>query len=259
MDAMDCWSDRHIVPDSWIGNLTSPPPISHFDHWVGFCPPLCARFIRFIGGSVMDVRRSTLSVLALCLTMGAASPAIAETACRWEGSQLRCERNQDDSDFERYDREYRDRNGRYRRDRNDYDRRGSYRRGSQSRRDRDYDRDYDYDNDYYRRGSSRYRLASRVDSVYRSVLGRSADRRGLATYIDRIEDDGWDLRRIRRDLAGSREASTAIDRAYREILGRSVDRDGLRTYRNRLQSGWSLNRIRQELANSREARNRYRR
>ena len=196
---------------------------------------------------MMDFRRSTLSVLAVLLTLGAASPAIADTACRWEGSRLRCERDRD-----RYD------SGRNRRDQ-DYDsryyNRGPYNRGAaydRWRRGRDYDRDYDY----YRR--SRSRLSSRIDSIYRSVLGRSADRRGLRTYIDRIQDNNWDLRRVRRDLASSREASVAINRAYREILGRPADRSGLRTYRRRLQDGWSLSRIRQELANSREARRRFR-
>lgn len=212
----------------------------------------------------MSVRRSTLSALSACaalLMLGSASPAIAQTVCRWEGTQLRCERNRDrDDDNYRYNRDYDDdnyRDGRYRNRDRYYNNRGPYNRGAAYDRWQR-DRNYDYDNDDYFRRRGRSRLASRIDNVYRSVLGRSADRRGLRTYIDRIEDNDWDLRRVRRDLARSREASTAIDRAYREILGRSADRNGLRTYRRRLQNGWSLSRIRQELANSREARRRYR-
>ncbi len=211
---------------------------------------------------MMSFRRSTLSALALCVALGAASPAIAQTACRWEGTRLRCERNRD-SDYRdnryRRDRDYDDR---YRRGRSDrdyyrdryYNNRGPYNRGAAYDRWR---RDRDYDDNYYRRGRYRSSLVNRIDNVYRSVLGRSADSRGLRTYIDRIEDNNWDLSRVRRDLAGSREASTAINRAYREILGRSADRRGLRTYLGRLRDGWSLNRIRQDLANSREARRRY--
>lgn len=202
----------------------------------------------------MNLRRPTLLALAALLTVGSASPVIAQTSCRWEGSQLRCERSRD------YDDDDRDRN--YRRDR-DYDdyryNRGPYNRGrayDRWRRDRDYDDD---DYRYGRRNRSYYsRLSNSINSIYRSVLGRSADRRGLRTYIERIEDRNWNLRRVRRDLARSREASVAIDRAYREILGRPADRSGLRTYRGRLQDGWSLSRIRQDLANSREARRRYR-
>lgn len=100
-------------------------------------------------------------------------------------------------------------------------------------------------------------LEEDIDDLYREVLGRPADSSGLRTYVRRVEDDGWSLDRVRRDLAESRELDQAIDRAYREILGRPADDRGLRTYRDRVRNnGWSMDRVRQDLANSSEARNR---
>jgi hypothetical protein len=180
----------------------------------------------------------TLAASTLCATALSALPAQAQTQCWWENDVLRCRDGNSNSDRYNNDRYNNDRynNDRYDRDRYDNDR---------------YDRDR-YDDD-------RRDLEEDIDDLYREVLGRPADSSGLRTYVRRVEDDGWNLDRVRRDLAESSELDQAIDRAYREILGRPADSRGLRTYGDRVRNGWSMDRVRQDLANSSEARNRGRR
>ena len=113
-------------------------------------------------------------------------------------------------------------------------------------RNRRYDRDRNY------RHSE---IENRIAQLYREVLGRNPDRGGLRTYTQRVLD-GWDYRRVRRDLARSREARDRINQLYWEILGRNADRGGLRTYQRHLENGWSLRQVREELRRSPEARSR---
>ena len=146
---------------------------------------------------------------------------------------------QDDSDWDDEDYRNRDRDEDYRRDRrnDDYD----YRR---DRRDGSYD---------YRRNRSN--VSNNINRIYRNVLGRNADNRGLRMYRQRVES-GWSLEKVRRDIADSSEAEQAINRLYQGELGRNADREGLRTYKRRLADGWSLDRVRQDISRSREARSR---
>ncbi len=171
--------------------------------------------------------------LGLVATLSDLSPAVAQTSCRWDNGQLRCEDRNSDRD-DRYDNDRYDRYDRYDNDRNDR-----------------YDR---YDNDRYNNRGDRRDIDERIDRLYREVLGRPADSSGLRTYRDRIRDNNWSMQRVRDELANSREAESAINRAYQEILGRDADSRGRRTYLQRLRSGWSIQRIREDLMNSRERR-----
>ncbi|MBW4519333.1 MAG: DUF4214 domain-containing protein [Scytolyngbya sp. HA4215-MV1] len=118
----------------------------------------------------------------------------------------------------------------------------------------------DDDNIYRDRGddNDRYdsRLEDEINNIYREVLGRNADRRGLRDYSRQVQRSGWSLREVRRDIAKSREAEDRINDIYRSVLGRNADRDGLKTYTNRLAEGWTLRQVRRDIGNSREARNR---
>lgn len=205
----------------------------------------------------MTSHKPYLAAAIALLTLGVtAAQAQAQVECRWENNRPVCQdagANRDSDRFNR-DRDYNDRryddrydNGRYNNGRygDRYDNNGRY-------GDRYDDR---YNNGRYT-NTSRSRISRDVESLYREVLGRSPDRRGLDTYVDRISSGSWDLMRVRRDLAESREASVAIDQIYREVLGRSADSSGLRTYQQRLRDGWSLSRVRQSLADSNEARRR---
>ena len=157
---------------------------------------------------------------------------------------------QEDSDWDDEDYRNRDRDDDYRRQRRDDD--YDYRR---DRRNDDYDyrrdrRDGSYD---YRRNRSN--VSNNINRIYRNVLGRNADNRGLRMYRQRVES-GWSLEKVRRDIADSSEAEQAINRLYQGELGRNADREGLRTYKRRLADGWSLDRVRQDISRSREARSR---
>lgn len=164
-----------------------------------------------------------LAASTLCATALSTLPAQAQTQCWWENDVLRCRDGNSSGD-------------RYNNDRNNNDR---------------------YNNSRDRYDDDQRDLEEDIDDLYREVLGRPADSSGLRTYVRRVEDDGWSLERVRRDLAESSELDQAIDRAYREILGRPADNSGLRTYRDRVRNnGWSMDRVRQDLANSSEARNR---
>ncbi|NET49252.1 MAG: DUF4214 domain-containing protein, partial [Merismopedia sp. SIO2A8] len=73
--------------------------------------------------------------------------------------------------------------------------------------------------------------------------GDQSDKRLLhSDKTDRILSGDWDYAKVRRELAGSREARERINQLYREILRRDADRDGLRTYQKNLERGWSLER-----------------
>ena len=117
----------------------------------------------------------------------------------------------------------------------------------------------------YRNGDSRYETASNrrdwsdvydeLDDIYKDVLGRNIGRAGLRTYVRRLEQ-GWNLARIRKDIAESDEAETALDQVYRRVLGRGVDPAGFKTYSRKLARGSSLRDVARDLQKSDEARGR---
>ncbi len=130
-----------------------------------------------------------------------------------------------------------------------YDRYDRYDR-SNDRYDR-YDRSDDrYDrNDRYQNNS----YYSDINRLYRDILGRRADRSGLRTWSNRLQN-GWSLDRVRREIARGSEAQEAINRLYQQVLGRNADQSGLRHYTDLLAEGWSLREVRRDIANSRESR-----
>lgn len=105
----------------------------------------------------------------------------------------------------------------------------------------------------YRRGYNNYYSVDQIRDIYREVLGRDPDYRGLRTWLGERRS-GESLRDIRRDIARSDEAAARINQIYREVLGRNADRDGIRTWTNRLASGASLYEVRRDIENSPEAR-----
>lgn len=124
------------------------------------------------------------------------------------------------------------------------------RRGDNGRYDRRDNRRGDNSRDTRRRED----VYRGINDLYRDVLGRQGDRRGIRTYADRVLSGDWDFSKVRRELAGSREATQRINQLYREILRRDADRDGLKTYQRNLEQGWSLERVRRDLMESDEAR-----
>lgn len=136
-----------------------------------------------------------------------------------------------------YDRDLYDRD-RYNRDRYDRDR---------------YNRDR-YDRDWDDRGR-RSQYYDEINRLYRQVLGRNADDRGLRNWSRELQR-GRSLSDIRRELAYSREAADQINNIYRQVLGRNVDRNGLRTWQSELARGKSLRDVQRSIERSPEARDR---
>ncbi len=73
-----------------------------------------------------------------------------------------------------------------------------------------------------------------ITKIYREVLGRDPDPRGLATYRGRWKE-GWTQGQIREDLRRSPEGRdtyvrSVITRAYKDLLGREPDPAGYATY-----------------------------
>lgn len=125
-----------------------------------------------------------------------------------------------------------------------------------------YNSGYGYDNDRYygsryynypyNRGYNYYSV-NQIRQIYREVLGREPDPRGLRTWLGgRRNRESWGD--IRNDIARSDEAVRKINQIYREVLGRNADRDGIRTWTNRLASGASIYEVRRDIENSPEAR-----
>jgi hypothetical protein len=126
---------------------------------------------------------------------------------------------------------------------------------------------YGHNRDVYGNRDSRYGTGSGssqrdwsalyddLDKIYQEVLGRSIDRDGLRTYVKRLEQ-GWDLARIREDIAESSEARNALDAVYRRTLGRGVDPDGFKTYSRKIARGDSLEDVERDLRKSDEGRRR---
>jgi hypothetical protein len=95
-----------------------------------------------------------------------------------------------------------------------------------------------------------------IDDLYNSVLGRSADSRGLNTWRSYLERDGRSLEGVRRELLRSPEMREVINQLYREILGREADSAGMQSWLDQLRRGRSLADIRDRLARSEEAKRR---
>lgn len=91
-----------------------------------------------------------------------------------------------------------------------------------------------------------------INEIYRDVLDRDADYRGLRTWARKLER-GATLREIREDIARSPEAQDRIREVYREVLDREADAGGIRTWVNELADGNSLSDVRKKIADSQEA------
>ncbi len=96
-------------------------------------------------------------------------------------------------------------------------------------------------------------LRRSLNELYEDILGRRADRNGLNTYARKLQS-GWNLGRVRQDLAESNEAGDRINDLYRRVLNRDADAGGLKTYRRRLAKDWSLQDVEQDIRQSDEAR-----
>jgi uncharacterized protein YbcI len=108
----------------------------------------------------------------------------------------------------------------------------------------------------FNRPGNNSRLEGEINNIYLQVLGRNADSSGLRTYTQAINNQGWTLDQVRRDLASSPEFDRAINRLYQEFFGRNADAAGLQKYRNLVINGGSLDDVRNEIADSPEVRNR---
>jgi hypothetical protein len=99
-----------------------------------------------------------------------------------------------------------------------------------------------------------------IQSAYRDVLGRGADRDGLAYYRGLVIEQGWTDRMVREHMRDSREyrhevVERMIARAYQDILGRAPDAMGLANYRRLLiDQNWTEKRLRDALRKSPEFR-----
>ncbi|NEP03180.1 MAG: DUF4214 domain-containing protein [Symploca sp. SIO2E9] len=182
-----------------------------------------------------------LTITGLIMTTALAAPAQAQRRyciVNEYNSEVVCGRRATEREVEWYNRRY--------------DRRERRRDNGRIERRRDngrYDRRYDNSRDLRRRDE----VYRGINDLYRDVLGRQGDRRGIRTYAERVLSGDWDYAKVRRELAVSREARERINQLYREILRRDADRDGLRTYQNNLEQGWSLERVRRDLMESDEA------
>ncbi|MBL9188775.1 MAG: DUF4214 domain-containing protein [Opitutaceae bacterium] len=100
-----------------------------------------------------------------------------------------------------------------------------------------------------------------IAKIYREVLGREPDPRGLAHYRSKWKD-GWTQGQIRDDLRRSAEGRDtyirqAITRAYREVLGREPDPGGYATYEKAMRErGYTEQQVRAALMSGDEYRQR---
>jgi len=92
-----------------------------------------------------------------------------------------------------------------------------------------------------------------VERLYREVLGRSGDRSGVDTYVNRVTREGWSMSRVRSDMAYSQESRDNINDLYRKVLGRNADPGGISAYTRQLSEGKSLDWVRRDLERSPEA------
>ncbi len=98
-----------------------------------------------------------------------------------------------------------------------------------------------------------------ITKIYRDVLGRDPDPRGLANYRAKWKD-GWTQGQIRDDLRRSPEGRDSyiritITRAYKDILGREPDPAGYATYEKAMRErGYTEQQVRAALMSGDEYR-----
>ncbi len=98
-----------------------------------------------------------------------------------------------------------------------------------------------------------------ITKIYREVVGREPDARGLAHYRAKWKD-GWTQGQIRDDLRRSPEGRdsyirNAITRAYRDVLGRDPDPGGFATYEKAMRErGYTEQQVRAALMSGDEYR-----
>lgn len=104
-----------------------------------------------------------------------------------------------------------------------------------------------------------------VRRAYEDVLGREPDARGLASYRDKVLNDGWDEDDVREALRKSPEhrqkeqmtreqAEEIVRRAYEEVLGREPDAGGRGYVDQVLKDHWTEEDVARELRKSDEYR-----
>ena len=121
------------------------------------------------------------------------------------------------------------------------------------------------------KGEQRRKEAEKiVRRAYQDILGREPDTNGMATYRNKILDDGWDEHDVREALKRSPEnrqknqitrqqAEQIVRRAYQSVLKREPDPAGMTTYADRvLRDHWGEQDVARELRNSDEYRNKHR-
>ncbi len=158
-----------------------------------------------------------IATLVSALSLGMSQPVEAQTRCRWEGRQMRCQNEQAINN--RYDNRY---DNRYR---NDY-----YYQNRHNPRHTDggYYEDWRRQNHSYNNDGGYYEDWRRQNHSYNNGY-----------YNNRVTNES-ELRR-------------SINEIYRQQLGRNADWDGIRHYINQYRNGWSLGQIRNDIANSKEA------
>lgn len=106
-----------------------------------------------------------------------------------------------------------------------------------------------------------------VRRAYEDVFDREPDARGLASYSEKILEDGWDERDVRQALRRSpeyrkksrmtrEEAEEVVRRAYEEVLGREPDAGSEGFVDRVLRDHWRQADVERELRKSDEYRNR---
>jgi len=106
-----------------------------------------------------------------------------------------------------------------------------------------------------------------IRSAYEDVLGREPDAKGLASYREKVLDQGWDERDVRKALRESPEsrkksqvtrpeAQEIVRKAYEEILGREPDASSSGYVDRVLKDHWTQADVEAELRKSDEYRNR---
>ena len=97
--------------------------------------------------------------------------------------------------------------------------------------------------------------------MYREILGREPDAKGLAHYKAKWRE-GWTQGQIRADLRRSHEGRnthihSAITRAYQDLLGREPDPEGYANFERLMrEKGWSERDLRASIMSSAEYRQR---
>jgi hypothetical protein len=170
------------------------------------------------------------ATLVSALSLGMSQPVEAQTRCRWEGRQMRCQNERDINN--RYDY--------YNRNRNDY----YYNRGrnNPSHTDGGYYEEWRRNNHSRNNDGGYYEEWRRNNYSYNNGYNNRY-------YNNRSYNNGYYNNRV----INESELRRSINEIYRQQLGRNADWDGIRHYTNQYRNGWSLGQIRNDIANSKEA------